>query len=46
MLDGRGHATDNDPIEKIANVQIGDVVVDKVEFKDVESTLALNKNWN
>ena len=43
MLDGRGDATDNEPIEKVDNVQIGDVVVDRVEFKDVESALAMLK---
>jgi hypothetical protein len=34
MLDGRGDAIDNEPIEKVDNVQIGDVVVDRIEFKD------------
>lgn len=30
--------TDNEPIEKLDNVQIGDVVIDIIGFKDVGST--------
>jgi hypothetical protein len=41
MLDERVDATDNEPIEEIDNVQIGDVVVDRVGFKDVESALLM-----
>lgn len=37
MLDERNVAVDNEPIEEVENVQIGDVVVDKVGFKDVET---------
>ena len=40
MLDER-HAVDNEPIEEADNVQIGDVVVDKVGFKDVEIALVM-----
>ena len=38
MLDGRGDALDNEPIEEVNNVQFSDVLVDRVGFKDVEST--------
>ena len=31
--------SDNEPIEEVDNVRIGDVMVDKVGFKDVESAL-------
>ena len=34
MLDERDDVADNKPIEEVDNVQIGDVVVDRVEFKD------------
>ena len=37
MLDERNGAVDNEPIEEADNVQIGDVLVDKVGFKDVET---------
>ena len=37
MLDERGDAADNEPIEEVDNVQISDVLVDRVGFKDVES---------
>jgi hypothetical protein len=38
-LDKRDDAVDNEPIEEVDNVQIGDMVVDRVGFKDVESAL-------
>ena len=34
MLDGGGDEADNKPIEEVDNVQISDVVVDRVRFKD------------
>ena len=37
-------ATSNEPIEGAANVQIGDVLVDKIGFKDDESDQIWNKN--
>jgi hypothetical protein len=39
MFDVGGDATDKEPIEEVDNVQISDVMVDRVGFKDVESTL-------
>ena len=39
MLDERDDAIDNEHVEEAVNVQIGDVVVDRVGFKDVESAL-------
>jgi hypothetical protein len=36
MLDEIDDATSNEPIEDVGNVQIGDVLVHEVEFKDVE----------
>lgn len=35
ILDERNDATDNEPIKEIDNVQIDDVLVNKVRFKDV-----------
>ena len=40
MLDERDDSTNNEPIEKADSVQIGDVVVDTIGFKDVETALA------
>ena len=37
MLDGGGDAGDNEPIEEVDNVQINDVLVDRVGFKDAKS---------
>ena len=37
MLDERGDATNNEPIEEVDNVQISDVVVDRVGSRDTES---------
>ena len=39
MLNERDNATNNEPIEEVDNVQIGDVVVDRVGFKDAKSAL-------
>lgn len=38
MLNERDDAVDNEPIQEVDNVQIGDVV-DRVRLKDVESAL-------
>ena len=46
MLDERDDAADNEPIEEVDNVQIGDVVVDRVRYKDVESTLVTSNTNN
>jgi hypothetical protein len=47
MLDERDDTINNVPIEEVDNVHIGDVVVDRVGFKDVESTLLTLKHfWN
>ena len=37
MLDERDNVTDNEAIKEVDNVQIGDAVVDRVGYKDVES---------
>ena len=37
MLDERDDAADNEPIEEVDDMRIGDVVVDRVGFKDVGS---------
>ena len=39
VLDEIDDAIDNEHVEEVDHVQIGDVVVDKVGFKDVESAL-------
>ena len=43
MIDGGSDAVDNEPIEIVDNVQICDVAVYKVGFKDVESALVTLK---
>ena len=43
MLDERNDAIDNEPIEEIDNMQVGDVVVDKVGFKDAKNTFVTLK---
>ena len=43
MLDERRDAFDNEPIEGVDNVQISDVVVDRVGFKDAKSALVTLK---
>jgi hypothetical protein len=43
MLDERDAATDNEHIKEVDNVQIRDVVVNKVGFKNVESALVTSK---
>jgi len=43
MPDGGGDEADNKPIEEVDNVQISDVVVDRVRFKDAKS--ALDFSW-
>ena len=44
-LDERDNAPDNEPIEEVDNMQIGDVVVDRVGFHDVESALLTLKQF-
>ena len=39
MLNERDVVANNEPIEEANNVQIGDVMVNRVGFKDVESSL-------
>jgi hypothetical protein len=39
LLDERDDVVDNEPIEGANNVQIGDDVVGRVGFRDVESAL-------
>jgi hypothetical protein len=43
MLDEKYDATDNELVEKVDNVQIDDVVVDRVGFKDVEIASVISK---
>ena len=43
MLDQKDYATHNEPIEDNDTVQLGDLVVDKVGFKDVESAFVTLK---
>ena len=43
MLDERDDAINNECIKKIGNVQIGDVVIDRVGFKDAKSALVTLK---
>ena len=43
ILNERDDAADNQPIEEADDMQIGDVVVDKVEFKDVGSAFVTSK---
>ena len=45
MLDGGGDAVDNEPIEEVGNVQISNVVVDRVGSKDAESALVTLKQF-
>ena len=45
MLDEKDDATDNKPVEEVDNVQVGDVVVDGIGFKDVESALVTLKQF-
>ena len=37
MIDERHYATDNEPMKEVDNVQIGDVVVNKVGLKDAKN---------
>ena len=47
MLDERDEAVaDNEPIEEVDNVQIGDIVIDRVGCKDVESALVTLKQFS
>ena len=39
ILDERDDATDNEPMQEVDNVQIGDVLVDIVGFKDAKSAI-------
>jgi hypothetical protein len=39
MLDEGSGAVDNEPIKEVDNVQISDMLIDKIGFKDVESAL-------
>ena len=43
MLNGGGDVTNNEPIEEVDNVQIGNVGGNRVGFKDVESALVALK---
>ena len=45
ILDDKYNAIDNELIEIVDNVQIDDVVVDRVRVKDVESTLMTLKQF-
>jgi hypothetical protein len=43
MLNERDGATDNSPLEEVDNTQVGDVVVNKVGFRDAKSALVTCK---
>ena len=43
MHDGKDFAAYNEPIEENDNVQLGDMVIDKVGCKDIESALVSSK---
>ena len=43
MHDGKDSAAYNEPIEENDNVQLGDMVIDKVGCKDIESALVSSK---
>lgn len=43
ILDEKGDGADNKPIEEVDNVQIGDVVVNRVGFKDAKIALMTTK---
>ena len=45
MIDERHYATDNEPMKKVDNVQIGDVVVNKVGLKDAKNALVTLKQF-
>ena len=45
MLDEMGDGADNKPIKEVDNVQIGEVVVDRVRFKDVKIALVTLKQF-
>ena len=45
ILDGGGDEADNEPIEEVDNVQISDVVVDRVGFKVAKSSLVTLKQF-
>lgn len=45
ILDERDDATDNEPMQEVDNVQIGDVLVNKVGFKDAKSAVTLKHFW-
>ena len=44
-FDERDDAIGNEPIEEVDNVQIGDVLVNKVGFKDAKSAVTLKHFW-
>lgn len=45
MLDERDDIIHSQPIEEANNMQINDVVVDRVRFKDIESALVTFKQY-
>lgn len=45
ILDKRDDIIDNESFNKVNNVQISDVVISKVEFKDIESALVTLKHF-
>lgn len=45
MLDGRRGATGNKPTKEVDNVEIDDVLVDRVVFKDFERASAILKQF-
>ena len=45
MLDAGGDIPDNEPIEEVENVQISDLVVDRVKIKYAKSALVTLNNF-
>jgi len=45
MLDEKDDVTNNESSEKVDNVLISDLVIDRVGFNDVESTLVTLKQF-
>jgi hypothetical protein len=45
MPDERDDVVDNEPIEEVDNVQIGDVVVERIIFKDAKRALVTLKQF-
>lgn len=45
MLDERDNVVDNKPIQEVDNVEIGEVVIDKIRSKNFESAFVIETNF-